>query len=539
MAYVNTGLPNSGQTQYFDIKYESTLSTAQGLDVARDLMNVCDDDYRLLVGWFRGATSMPGRLPVYVDKTIGGASWWGWGPVYNITLGLGESIFGVTPAIYTRYLLISEVSEIFMRQRQFLPNYWFAAGNEGNKGESLSCFLANEFLRLIGSPSMPSTASGTMAKAASWLNSSRDNFINLNDDNIDSNKSPEISCGISFLNYLCFQRGISIGDIIANGSDTFEGVFENLGLGPRSAAFPTFQSTVNSHYTQDGRLSKSPPILDNAFPAPELKQFVATPKVSWVPTGIAPIGQMFLSHSVPMDVLLTITTDRPDLLNLPSDRIVQRGSSDGAFSLSVKPQPATFINESATITVQFAGVSLQQLIQIYSPSAWMPPLRIVPQLPTDLCADAFIAGGMMSFSVENLTDFPNRAGLNIQWHANNATGTTMPDGTFVIDNLPAAGTAVEITAVATNGDGLTASGHLNFTVHSKLNQELANVECRIRHIVDLVNRFPRLPIPEIKTRRDKVLANIVTLAKELSVHASTLEKAARSLTAGKKGHKTL
>jgi len=109
----------------------------------------------------------------------------------------------------------------------------------------------------------------------------------------------------------------------------------------------------------------------------------------------------------------------------------------------------------------------------------------------------------------------------------------MPDGTFVINALPSAGTTVEVSVVATNVDGVSASGRLSFIVQapkSGLNQELAKLECRIRHIVDVVKRIPRLPIPEIKVGRKEVLTNIVALAKELSVHASMLEKEARLVT---------
>ena len=515
MAYINTGLPNSGQTQYFEVTYESTLTTAQGLEVARELMNFCDKDYRLLVSWFQGATNMPGRLSAHVDNKTGGASWGD--PFYNIYLGLGESVFGVSPATYARYLLISEVSEIFMLRRQFLPNYWFSASNEGNKGEALSCFLANELLGLIGSLSMPAVSSGTMAKASSWLDSSRANFLDRNDANIDPNVDPEISCGISFLNYLCHQRGIAIGDIIANGSDTFEGVFENLGLGSRSAAFPTFLAAVDDHYAQDSRLSTNP-VLDNAFPAPELKEFVATPKVSWVPTGLVPSGRIFLSRRVPLDVLLIMTTDRPDLLKLPADRIVRTGSDDDTFSFSVKPQPATFVNANATITVEYAGEILNRLVTVYAPSAWpMPPLNIVSLMPIELCAEPFITGSKQSFIIENLSAFPRKAGLKIQWQVNNATGNTMSDGTFVIEMLPTAGTTVELTVIATNRDGVTAGGRLEFIVNplkTGLAHELATFVCRIRNKFFLVIRILKLPIFVYRVRLEEVLGNINIQASE-------------------------
>jgi hypothetical protein len=168
----------------------------------------------------------------------------------------------------------------------------------------------------------------------------------------------------------------------------------------------------------------------------------------------------------------------------------------------------------------------------------MPPLRVVPKLPTDLCADAFVEGSAMSFSIDNLGAFPSRVGLHIAWHAQNATGSVMPDGTFVIGVLPATGTMVEVSTVAINSDGLTAHGGLDFTVQSQFRQALANLECRIRRIVDVVNRLPHIPIPEHKLKREEILANILNHTKELTAHANALAKEARSLAAGK-GDKAL
>jgi shikimate kinase len=166
----------------------------------------------------------------------------------------------------------------------------------------------------------------------------------------------------------------------------------------------------------------------------------------------------------------------------------------------------------------------------------MPPLQIVPEAPADLCADGFVAGTKQAFSVGNLSAFPSRAGLQLHWQVHNATGSAMANETFVIAALPAPGTRVELTVTATNSDGVTASGSLDFTVQSAksgLAHELANLECRIRHIVDMVNRLPRLPIPENKAKREEVLVNIAVHAKDLAAQATELAKEARKVSAGK------
>lgn len=531
MAFITTGLPNGGHTNFYDIDYDETLPSAQGRDVAQQLMQSCDEDYQLLVRWFRGATNMPSRLPVHIENSTGGASWWGWGPLWNITLSMGEQVFGTTPAMLARYLLVSEVSEIFMRQRQFVPNYWFSASNEGNKGEALSCFLANEMLRENQIGTIPSTTSGTFAKAASWLGSSRTNFLNLNDANIDPNVSPEISCGISFLNYLCHERGIDIAEIIAHGSETFEGVFRKLGLGADADAFPTFAGLVNSHYASDTRLSMAPQ-MDNAFPVPEMTLLVATPQVSWVSIGLPLSGRIQLSRRTPMDVLVMLSTDRGDLLDVPADVIIRRGQEAVDLKISVKKQAAGFASANATLTATYAGRSLQRLVQVYAPSSWpMPALRIVPDTPADPCADAFVEGASQSFSVGNLGAFPNRRGLHLTWQASGATGTSRPDGTFVIDVLPAAGTQVTVSVVGTNADGVTTKGEFSFRVNAAatgLDHELAMLNCRIRHIVDVVARIPRVPIPQYRLEREEVLKQVLNGAKQLTAQAAELSRVARA-----------
>lgn len=531
MAFITTGLPNGGHTNFFDIDYDDTLINAQGLEVAQQLMQACDEDYRLLIRWFRGSTSMPSRLPVHLENSTGGASWGGWGTVWNITLSMGEQVFGTTAVMLARYLLVSEVSEIFMRQRQFVPNYWFSASNEGNKGESLSCFLANEMLRENHVGAIPSTTSGTFAKASSWLGSGRTNFLNLNDANTDPNASPEISCGISFLNYLCHERGIDIAEIIANGSETFEGIFRKLGLGADSDAFPTFVGLVNSHYPSDNRLSTMPQ-MDNTFPVPEMTQVVATPQVSWVPIGLPPRGRIELSRPTPMDTLVMLSTDRPDLLDVPADAIIRQGQEAVDFQITVKKQPAGFTTANAAMTATYAGRALQRLVQVYAPSSWpMPALRIAPDTPDDPCADAFIEGTSQSFSVGNLNAFPNRKGLTLKWQINGATGTSRPDGTFVIDVLPAVGTQIVVNVVGTNSDGVTAKGQFTFSVNAArtgLDHELAILNCRIRHIVDVVARIPRVPIPQYRLEREAVLKQVVDGAKQLTTQAAELGKVARA-----------
>jgi hypothetical protein len=111
MAYVSTGLPNQGKTTYYKVEYDSTLSTADGQDRALALMAVIDADYDLMNGWF-GNIGLPNfASPILVQIGTGGPWFASWPPVI-VHPGNGS------PLDLVRFLVVSEVSEMFMYQQQ-------------------------------------------------------------------------------------------------------------------------------------------------------------------------------------------------------------------------------------------------------------------------------------------------------------------------------------------------------------------------------------------------------------------------------------
>src|SRR5262249_29877851 len=97
----------------------------------------------------------------------------------QVTINIGELPMAMgTPIMLARYLLISEVSEMYMRAfAAYGFNPWFRFG-EGNKGEGLSRFLAEQFLITAypGVAGIPSLMSGGWNCTSSWLNTARSNF---------------------------------------------------------------------------------------------------------------------------------------------------------------------------------------------------------------------------------------------------------------------------------------------------------------------------------------------------------------------------
>src|SRR2546425_12315796 len=126
MAFITTSLPNNGTTPHFAVSYDDTLSRADGLDRALDLLNYCDADLALISSWFAGV-NFQFAFPISVQITgdSDGASWtdppdialwFGFHPTVSIMPGPMPS----TSLI--RFLLVAEVTEMYMASQR---KQWF------------------------------------------------------------------------------------------------------------------------------------------------------------------------------------------------------------------------------------------------------------------------------------------------------------------------------------------------------------------------------------------------------------------------------
>src|SRR5438034_8886412 len=118
---------------------------------------------------------------------------------------------------------------MFMRNMR-LPhnNPWFTSTSEGNKGEALSLFLAANFFRQAypDTPALPMLARTQSTVTDLWLNSPRDNFLEVDDDDLGPNA--KIGCCTLFLSYLHDHLAYSIEDIISAGAGKLSSVYANL-----------------------------------------------------------------------------------------------------------------------------------------------------------------------------------------------------------------------------------------------------------------------------------------------------------------------
>ena len=128
MAFITTGLTSGGLTAHYQIKYDDSLSQADGRDRGNALIPVCEGDFTIMTNWF-GGIALPYAIPYEVDINPGPA-WsasWGSGPPITVTPGNGSSIDLV------RFLLVSEVTEMFMLEQGL--GWSPLASSEGSAGK--------------------------------------------------------------------------------------------------------------------------------------------------------------------------------------------------------------------------------------------------------------------------------------------------------------------------------------------------------------------------------------------------------------------
>jgi hypothetical protein len=261
-------LVNVGSTTHYSVSYDDSLSQADGLTRAQQLLGLCEQDYELMASWFPGL-SLPYSLPVAVNIVPGGYAGASWGPPISLRPGNGSSLTVV------RYLLVAEVVEMFMLAQN---KGWFASdgSNEGSAGEGLSRFLSTEFLiqRSLGW-SMPG-----FDTARFWLNSTRPDFVN-NIDQHDHAPDEKSGCATLFIYYLSYQLGYDLRRVIAAAAPTLAGVYRNL-TGDSADPFPAFKGMLDSAFPPGTTAVVPGPNPDNPYPLNIVKPEVpVSARVFW------------------------------------------------------------------------------------------------------------------------------------------------------------------------------------------------------------------------------------------------------------------
>src|ERR1051325_3916378 len=251
MALTTAGLTNGGLTAHYQIKYDDSLSAADGRDRANALIAVCEAYFTQMTNWF-GGIALPYAIPYEVDIMPGGgwSAGWGDGPPITLVPGNGASIDLV------RFLLVAEVTEMFMLEQGL--GWSPLASSEGSAGEGLSHFLATQLLISIGSPLRPA------ALADLWLDSPRDDYVN-NVDFSDNSNSPKSACAVLFLYYLSTQLGFDATTIVGAGAQELAGVYANL-TGDSGNPFPFFKHLLDAAFPSQTTSAVPGPNRDDPFP---------------------------------------------------------------------------------------------------------------------------------------------------------------------------------------------------------------------------------------------------------------------------------
>ena len=539
MAFITTSLPNNGQTAHFSVSYDDRLSQADGLDRASDLLNHCENDLALISNWFTGI-SFEYAFPIYVKITdqleggLRGASWPCQSDIelwfgYNPTVTIGPGPKPTTGLI--RYLLVSEVTEMYMasqRKEWFGPQgivYW---PNEGSMGESLSRFLASEFLTAtaISKVIFPGWEVANM-----WLNDpSRPKLADTASDDIQPDAVTGF--GTCFIFYLKDQLNNSIQSIIAAAAPTLGGVYTNLT--GKTDGWDSFSQLVNDHYPLDKGRKYFPP-LDNVFPVADLTAFAAPRVLSWVANN-PNVALLALSHSVQVNVDVMLSSDDPATISVPANVTL---SSSAVVNLNVPAQSAAFTPKVVNLTAEYAGKTLTNAITVVRPEELpITPLDIKVYNEDDPCAQLFVEGWSQTFLVSNPDVIRNKKGLAYNWTVSGATAPVTNKPELNIPSLPAAGTEVTITVKLTNALGIHSTGTLKFTtVHEakSLSEQIRHTKCLLGRIKDINSHIaPWIPIEEGKiSLHSEQLVNIEKQAKRLVAAANLLIKSARAVRSSK------
>lgn len=230
---------HAGSTPHFDVSYMTSLGK-KGAALAQAILQNCERDYSTLQQIFGGLT--PHRMPFTVQITSGAT-----GASHSSCLGTDIAVGGKSGGAvdFIRSLLVAEADEVFM------ANFGHGWDCGASNGEGLSRVLANDIYQGVEPAGFISSNS--------WLNSSRDDFVN---NTLPSDTDyPSIGCSVLFLNWLRFQLNYSWANIVAAGSGTLAETYKNLT--GKSTAWKDFNAIIDAHFPATKQYNLK---TDNPFP---------------------------------------------------------------------------------------------------------------------------------------------------------------------------------------------------------------------------------------------------------------------------------
>lgn len=414
MAQTAQGLASGGKTDCYAITYESSLPPAVGVDLAQELMAVCDSDFGVMSAWFEGTDfKFPFPIKVAINNAGGGASWVSpadFPPPDDFTVTVQINAMPNATADLARFLLVAEVTEMFMYSKH--SGWHGAGGDEGSTGEGLSRFLS---CQLLVERALPDHFTD-FDVVPDWLNSAtRPNYV----DNDPDDNQPDVitGCTTAFIYYLHYQLGFDITGIIDAGAASMAGVYQKLT--GRTDGWQSFIGLVNLHYPIGTAYNVTG---DNIFPVPELSYMDTATVVS----GAHGTVTVTLQPINPVDVVLSMVSDRPDVLTVPGQFTIAAGDEVGFVPVTA----AAFVGPIQTVGLHatYAGKTL-------SASVYVHPR---PSILTGIVRDAS-TGEPISGAVVVIDDSEMTGDVHYQL-------LTPADGSFETADIPPDTYTVETTA---------------------------------------------------------------------------------------------
>ncbi len=239
------GFTQQGNTAHFVVSYANSLG-AHGQTIATAVLAKCEGDFAGLQGYFGGITPASMPFNIFIQPGNNGAS-----HATCLATELHCDAFNGTDTDLVSSLVVAEADEVFMAAQ----NAGWECG--GSNGEGLSRVLATErYPKELTPPGLGIS----FATGPSWLDSpDRPDWVNQTEPT--DQDFVATGCATLFINYLRYQLGYSLDNIVQAAGSTLSQTYTRL-TGNADGWAP-FLKLLNQHFPQ-GRPSGL--INDNPFP---------------------------------------------------------------------------------------------------------------------------------------------------------------------------------------------------------------------------------------------------------------------------------
>jgi len=324
------------------------------------LAATCETDFKKLRDLFAvpGGFGATNRVTVSIDPTIAAKGKAGWNGGYK--KGDANTEIQVVPFsgdpnadAFARFAFVAEMSEVFMDYRNMLMGPTWIENH--SDGEALSLICSAEL--------HPEGVTG--ARSFNWLNAPeiqkglpppvvwRPNYVDFVEDT-DGNPF-SFGCGVLFINYMRFQLGISLGDIITKAGHSLAETYRNVT--GKTDGWASFSALMNATFPITGSYT---PATDNLFPLPQLSSLTLSP--SAVSAGDIVSATLKLDNPHPGIALTAdlVCTESPHyaLLPMPPKVTIPQNSISVNFSIPTPYNSTAFKPVKVSVSAAWAGVTV-------------------------------------------------------------------------------------------------------------------------------------------------------------------------------------